>query len=76
LARRTNWEYDGKELSAIIEYWLSKNTLKGKFNTDEVPCHQPDSEIFNNNIYIWRRSGGARLNYVETSKSIGINDGV
>jgi hypothetical protein len=28
-------EYNGKELSAIIEDWMSQNTLKGRFNTTD-----------------------------------------
>lgn len=29
-------EYDGKELGAIIEEWISKNTVQGRFNTSEA----------------------------------------
>jgi len=29
-------EYDGKELSAIIESWMTDNTVKGKFNTSDA----------------------------------------
>lgn len=29
-------EYDGKELSAHIEDWVSKNTVQGRFNTSEA----------------------------------------
>ncbi|MEI6765832.1 MAG: DUF6175 family protein [Bacteroidota bacterium] len=29
-------EYDGKELSAIIEDWMAKNTVKGRFSTTDA----------------------------------------
>ena len=29
-------EYDGKELGAIIEDWLAKNTVKGRFSTTDA----------------------------------------
>lgn len=29
-------EYDGKELSAIIEDWMSENTVEGRFNTTDA----------------------------------------
>ena len=29
-------EYEGKELSAIIEDWMAKNTVKGRFSTTDA----------------------------------------
>jgi hypothetical protein len=42
IKRWQNWkdnletEFDGKELSEIINNWMHKNTIKGKFNTTDV----------------------------------------